>query len=209
MRKHKSEIGICQERHEPRQETRKPFCGKVCLVHSIFTSMKKETLTAKGSDLCLACGLCCKGVFFANTMNPEDYGVHLLRRRVTPSCLLHVDNKCLIYEHPRKSSLCSDYQCHLLKQLRDDVITLESAMRIVAEIVRLYERVAESLRLDSSKPVIKLALEAWENRKEEVSAGRLSKDQVLDIFSFMRLVDQYLKPNKPGHFFHGFRPRRA
>ncbi|MBN2198798.1 MAG: hypothetical protein JW747_03010 [Candidatus Aminicenantes bacterium] len=168
----------------------------------------ENDLKAQGSELCLACGLCCRGVFFVNTIDPEDYGLSPSRRTLPPGtpapprCLLHVDNKCLIYDDPRKPVFCSDWQCHLLKQLLRNAVTLESAKDIVAEITRLYERIARFMPPDGSMPVVKQALEVWKNRKEELSAGRLSGAQLLDISSFLRLVDQYLKPYTPGLLRH-------
>lgn len=166
----------------------------------------EEDLKSKGSELCLACGLCCRGAFFVNTIDPEDYGLYPSRKTLPPGipapprCLLHVDNKCRIYNDPRKPVFCSDWQCLLLKRLMRKAVTLESAKRVIAEIVRLFECVAQSLPPDGSKPVIKKALEAWENRKDEMSSGRLNRAQILNISSFLRLVDQYLKPYTPGLF---------
>jgi len=166
----------------------------------------EEALKAKGSELCLSCGLCCRGAFFVNTIDPEDYGLSPPRKTLPPGkpapprCLLHVDDKCSIYDHPHKPIFCSDWQCGLLKQLTKGAVTLESAKRTVAEITRLYERVARFMPPDGSKPVIKQALESWENRKDEMSSGRLNEPQLLDISSFLHLVDRHLKPFTPGLF---------
>ncbi|OGD27831.1 MAG: hypothetical protein A2Y56_07660 [Candidatus Aminicenantes bacterium RBG_13_63_10] len=167
------------------------------------------------SELCLACGLCCRGVFFVNTIDPENYGLAPPRRSLPPGspapprCLLHVENRCLIYDDPRKPVFCSDWKCLLLKQLLNEAVTFASAKRVVSQVVHLYERVATILRPVCAKPVLKLALEAWENRKEEMSSGRLNGAQLLDICSFLLLVDRHLKPYKPGLFENGGKPPRA
>jgi hypothetical protein len=148
-------------------------------------------------------------VFFVNTIDPADYGLRPSRKALPPgspappACLLHRDNRCSIYDHPRKPVFCSDWKCLLLERLEDGAVAFESALRTVAEINQLHEKVALILPAESSRPVLKVALEAWENKKIVMSSGRLTGPQLLVISSFLRLVDDYLKPYKPGLFRKG------
>lgn len=166
----------------------------------------EKALAAAGSKLCLACGLCCRGAFFVNTIDPKEFGFDRpsrtgpSRKQSPPGCRLHIDNKCAIYNHPRKPIFCSEWECRLLKKLKAGEVSLESAMRAVTRIVRLYEKVALSVPSDNAQPVFKQALEVWEKHKESGTLDGLKIDQILDIVSFLRLADRYIKPNTPGLF---------
>lgn len=104
-----------------------------------------------GQALCLACGLCCKGVWFAHVaLEPDEIdrarqaGLHLetLGEKVIfhQPCVLHQDNKCSAYGTWRPAT-CVKFRCALLEDYESGQISLERATTHVASARALADRV--------------------------------------------------------------------
>lgn len=95
-----------------------------------------------GSDLCLACGICCKGAMHvAVDVRAEDAPTaSRLGLTLTPlgdgftfplPCPLHQDDRCSVYlERP---PTCEGYKCALLSKYEAGAVSLDDGLAIVRE----------------------------------------------------------------------------
>lgn len=97
-----------------------------------------------GSDLCLECGRCCRGVYFKSkklqygdridlfdvTYTPKYEGDFVLSPN-SPCEQLNPDNSCKIYEdRPR---VCINFQCVILKRYIAEDVDLDTALNMLEE----------------------------------------------------------------------------
>ena len=156
-----------------------------------------------GSQLCLACGICCQGVLFYQDNNPKNYTIELGqytpddRNPLLPlTCLLFRDGRCIIHEDPKRPPCCRDCQCLLLKRLLQNEISLEESKRIIEGIRTLINKIINQLpQTDRSKPLIYLISDTRNSIQQELSFGNQSNiDFFFDLVSFQRLLNQYIFP---------------
>ncbi|MBI5543678.1 MAG: YkgJ family cysteine cluster protein [Deltaproteobacteria bacterium] len=94
-------------------------------------------------ELCVACGICCRGAFFRYALlSDEEVGrLHALgiptatrrngQKAIRLGCAALRGTACTLYEvRPR---VCHAYFCQLAFRLRDGLVTPEAARQIVAE----------------------------------------------------------------------------
>jgi hypothetical protein len=112
---------------------------------------------AVGSDLCLACGLCCNGVLFRDVeLRPGDNETVLcsvgavVRRLKTktsvpqPCPALCQDNRCQVYaERPQR---CREFECALLKRVLTGAVPANHALRTIRTARQRSEKVRRLLR---------------------------------------------------------------
>ncbi|MFT4616063.1 MAG: Fe-S-cluster containining protein [Ilumatobacter sp.] len=94
-----------------------------------------------GSELCVACGICCDGILFSSVTitDPSEaervralrIPVHVVDERhfFDQPCSALGDNGCSIYTE--RPLLCHAYRCLLLKQVDAGTMPLANALRIV------------------------------------------------------------------------------
>jgi len=112
-----------------------------------------------GSDLCLACGLCCDGTLFARVpLGSEEAGpARALGLAVTEGaqgasfaqpCPLFREGCCSVYG--RTPQPCVRFRCRLLDRFLAGAVPLEEGLRIVARARNLRDGLRERLasRLD-------------------------------------------------------------
>jgi Fe-S-cluster containining protein len=110
-------------------------------------------MSASGSVLCRACGLCCNGMLFGGIQLTEDEARRAARLRLPifqeedgPTllfpCPAHV-GACTIYEE--RPSVCRSYNCQLVNQLDQGDIDLESALLRVERLRALAEAIRPHL----------------------------------------------------------------
>ena len=99
-----------------------------------------------GSELCVACGICCDGILFSSVTitDPSEaervralrIPVHVVDERhfFDQPCSALGDNGCSIYTE--RPLLCHAYRCLLLKQVDAGTMALADALRIVEEARR-------------------------------------------------------------------------
>lgn len=121
----------------------------------------EHSRAAEATALCKACGLCCTGHLFswvrlkAPELNRlEKLGVTVIRsdprqRGFLQPCPLW-NGECTIYNSLDYPSGCTSYNCKLLRELLDESIPLQKALRVVKKTKeRIHE--VESLLPDSTE----------------------------------------------------------
>ena len=112
-----------------------------------MNTQEEQIVRSEGAQLCLHCGLCCKGYFHSQAIinNEEDLN---LAKNMGASIVEYTDNKqyfqlpcpkfnekCSIY--PYRPSVCENHQCDLLKRVLEGEIGLEKAINISSEMKKL------------------------------------------------------------------------
>lgn len=99
----------------------------------------------EGQQLCLACGMCCSGDLYKNSwLDAEE--VEPARRLGLPivdnsqckkafqqPCPKHIGDRCTVYNDERKPTVCSSYQCKLLKRYLHGDVELEESLGYVRQ----------------------------------------------------------------------------
>lgn len=117
-----------------------------------------------GSELCVACGLCCKGVLHDHApLQPQEKEVAarlrlpIYRGRIdydafSLPCPHHQNDRCSVY--PDRPKVCGDYQCDLLKRYREGTISLDEALDVVKRATGLRTRIHDYMgAADPSKRI--------------------------------------------------------
>jgi hypothetical protein len=107
-------------------------------------------------QLCLACGLCCNGVLFAdvelqkgdNAGRLNDLGMALnkkgMKRMFAQPCRCFDGKLCRIYaDRPKR---CATFECGLLKRFQSGEMTAPAALKRIADAKKLAEKVRQLLR---------------------------------------------------------------
>lgn len=166
----------------------------------------------EATELCKACGLCCSGHLFswvrlkAIELTPlERLGVRVIRndprqRGFLQPCPMWTGT-CKIYDSHHYPSGCRSYNCKLLRELLDESVELDQALRVVkqaktkirgvekvlptSEQISFRERLVEGLEQDKSAPEF-----------------RAEANNLLDYFDKQFGVNDFLdmraKEGKPG-----------
>ena len=110
-------------------------------------------MSTPGSTLCRACGFCCDGTLFGGIRLSEDEArspalvrLPILQAEDGPTllfpCPAHAGT-CTIYEE--RPAVCRAYNCHLIDQLEQGDIDLESALLRVERLRSLAEAIRPHL----------------------------------------------------------------
>lgn len=117
--------------------------------------LKGQKTSVKGdSELCLACGICCRGVLHTYAVIQPDEIDQVLGLGLEPMmrgdrngfllpCPLFTGNCCPVYAN--RLSPCRGYRCALLKKYGKNDITLDQALLIVKITKELLSDVIEHL----------------------------------------------------------------
>ena len=94
-----------------------------------------------GSELCLACGLCCSGALYATVTVHSEHVESVRTLGLTVEkigdgtftfrqpCPLHEHDRCSAY--PNHPPSCQGYRCALLRKYEAGDVTLERGLKIV------------------------------------------------------------------------------
>jgi len=116
--------------------------------------MTQASQARNGSDLCLACGLCCHGVLHNHAElqgdeieKAEGLGLEIEReadRLYFGLPCRHVSGAaCTVYEN--RFATCREYRCGLLNNYLSEQVSREQALSHIAEAKRLLKLVREAL----------------------------------------------------------------
>lgn len=161
-------------------------------------------IESKGSELCLSCGLCCKGAVFnrASLKSDEielanDCGLHYFAAgkgefSFCLPCNLYQNNKCSIYLN--RPAACRRYRCDLLKRLANGDIDLEESEIIIFQAKSLMDSInKQMINTEQSgnfrQRIIKLLDLQYKNPMIYKDSNALLKD----IESFYVILHRYIE----------------
>ena len=144
---------------------------------------KGHDMLLRGSALCLACGLCCKGVLhdhaglldgetqLANELGLTPYTKKNDYQAFALPCPRHKNGKCSVYG--QRPQVCSHYQCDLLKKYLKGRIDFEESIALVKKTKDLVDATYQYLcGADLSRRIWQQVQEFWEQHLD----GRGSRE---------------------------------
>lgn len=161
----------------------------------------------RGSELCVACGLCCKGAMFEEVyVNPEEVesvravGLGLVTdaRSHLPfiplPCASHSQGKCTIYA--QRFYRCKMYKCKLLENYQQGQIGFELASSNILKCSRLYEKLRKELGLKENQIFWQSLREVWKQCPEGGSGVEFRRTHAVLLLETLALIQLLGK-----HFF--------
>lgn len=151
------------------------------------------------SSLCLGCGLCCEGVLYSRALIQPDeiesvralgLTVETLRGRhdFLQPCPLCQDHRCLIYTATRPS-ICSAYQCALLKKYAAGELTYEQGAQIIQRARELYADVIAQLPPGYSfQQLRREQRQAWDSGRGVFGSLELRQEHAALLLALAKLV---------------------
>ncbi len=124
-----------------------------CYLAASLSALESSGSTAE--DLCLACGLCCNGVLFADVkLQPDDDAGQLealdlpLSKgagavRCSQPCAAYDGYRCGVYAH--RPRYCREFECLLLKSTKTGRTSSEAASRVIRTARERADRVRSLL----------------------------------------------------------------
>jgi len=117
--------------------------------------MLNDQPAPNGSNLCLACALCCDGSLFtkAHLQREEQATATSLELKVHPNgdkfafylpCHLLENKACTIYKDPKRPQVCGGFQCKLLKRYYAGEVDLDTALKTVQSARNLLAELQQS-----------------------------------------------------------------
>jgi hypothetical protein len=157
-------------------------------------------LDLKGSKLCLSCGMCCQGILFYQTLDPQPFAISPEPRNpILPlACRLFSfsRNNCLIYHDTRHPLDCCNYRCQLLKELLKNDMTLDQAQLKIKNIKNLLDKILVQIsHTDPPIPVYLRIQGVFNTLQRELDSGNRSHLELfLDIIWLRFLLSRHLAP---------------
>lgn len=144
--------------------------------------------------LCLACGLCCNGVIFADVQlqRGENSGplhkLGVLKRNATKlpqPCSMHDGCRCAIYSERPK--YCQQFECLLLQNANEGRATEGEALRVIKDARKKAARVQELLaELGDDNATVALS-KRFQSMRRQMESGRGDAEQI-EIFGLLTLA---------------------
>lgn len=163
-----------------------------------------RTEVQRGSELCLACGICCRGILHTHAVIQPDeidqvltLGLKAMNFADGPGfplpCPLFAENFCPVYAN--RLSPCSGYRCALLKKYEKNDITLDQALLIVKVTKELLSDVIEHLPPGYSFAHLQKAIQGIKDTEENLlGSDALLQDNSIFFLKLGTLMF-YLKEN--------------
>lgn len=145
--------------------------------------------------LCLACGLCCNGVLFADVQlqsgdKPEalkqlGLPIRMATDKFPQPCTAFVDCRCRIYANRPKH--CRQFECLLLKETGAGTVTVDSALRTIRQAKNRATKV-EKLLQQLGDTDTRLALsKRFQKMKRRIESEPVT-EQTADLFGELTLA---------------------
>ncbi|MBZ0096746.1 MAG: YkgJ family cysteine cluster protein [Sulfuricella sp.] len=162
-----------------------------------------------GQDLCLACGLCCQGVWFRHVGVDPDEAKLAQQAGLTlefsgkdttfqQPCVLHQNNQCSAYNAWRPKA-CACFRCALLDHYTEGQLSLGEAIVHVNAVKALAGRVrgemADFRGVLSSEFNAQLTAQSLESNNDQKS---LPPEIELDAVSLIFYYKKYFKKKHDG-----------
>ena len=165
-----------------------------------------EVAASPGTTLCKSCGLCCTGHLFVWTKlraaeldSIQSLGLNVLRepnqRGFNQPCPLW-DEVCTIYETPNYPRFCHTYKCKLLKQVLDEVTSLQTALNVVQQAKSLIDDLDMALP-NTAIPNFRERLVAYLEQNSVDSDIQQKAKELLGVFESQFGVNDLIDSQKP------------
>ncbi|MCE7992693.1 MAG: YkgJ family cysteine cluster protein [Roseivirga sp.] len=152
------------------------------------------------SDLCIKCGACCDGTAFGQVPLEDtdlvdvSMGMNLLeaggKRVLKQPCAAHINNTCTIYS--QRPSICSDYECKLLKEYMDGEVSVYNAHEAIDRLKSLKREIEMLLKTAGTEnDRDDIHLKMWSLEKEALT--RLTIEQFHNLHRPLLLKYEVLK----------------
>jgi len=115
--------------------------------------------------ICVKCGLCCDGTLFLHAhLDPDEMAKgdlpgwiegHIISKEGKEYFTLpcgYFCEKCTIYDRKR-AKVCSSFRCQLLKDFAEGKVTMDDALEVVREAMKMRTELLEQYRIISGKSV--------------------------------------------------------
>jgi len=140
--------------------------------------------------------MCCQGILFYQQLDSRPFAISPEPRNPLFPSACHLfsfsQNKCLIYEDPRRPLICRNYQCHLVKRLQQNKLSFEQAQSKIDNIKTLLTKIL--VQIPQSDPTIPLYLPIQrisDALQQELESGdRSNLELFLDINWLMLLINR-------------------
>lgn len=159
----------------------------------------------EGQELCLACGLCCTGVWFSHVnLEPEEVDparhagleVEIVdgQPRSPQSCALHRDGSCSGYGKWRPAA-CVAFRCQLLDEFEKGRWSFDQALGHVKAVQAMAEQLRFELGEKSRGLLGKRFLMRVAGQADGAPPGSAcSPAAQLDAFALNRYYEKYFRP---------------
>ncbi len=164
-------------------------------------------IESNGQTLCMACGLCCRGVWFSHVdvdademATAQDAGLTVTidekgQAQFQQPCVLYHNNRCSAYGKWRPKT-CVEYQCALLKKSGDGTISFASALAYAKAARALADQVGPEIM--STKGGLRGAefakrLARQPNDSGQTTHSELSPATKLDAVALLMYYGKYFK----------------
>ena len=115
-----------------------------------------EERILQGSELCISCGLCCRGILhFHGVLQPNEVepisklGLICVEKEggmvFQLPCPCYLDARCSVY--PNRPAACIGYRCKLLKRFLKNEIDLGASKQLVVDVKALLSVIQQRLQL--------------------------------------------------------------
>ena len=168
-----------------------------------------EPLLNPGSQLCVACGLCCEGALHdLAVLRPDEIPLAFsLGMTVTETdgqvdfqlpCHLLKNGCCTVYS--RRPSPCSGYRCQLLKSLEVGAIDLEEGLDKVRNAHALVRIVRDLLPQEMTLPEARtLARAASKESAPAANEAKLTMGKIkLQVTALILYLDKHFRNKREG-----------
>lgn len=168
--------------------------------------------------LCLACGLCCNGVIFADVQLQDGDDATQLRtlglrlkgsalrnprsefKKFSQPCAAHDGCRCHIYS--ARPKYCREFECALLKKVFSRHVQPDAALRVIQSAKQRAERVRKLLRqlgdVDESRPLS----QRFRRTRKRIEAGVID-EETSDLFGQLTLAVHDLNVCLSQNFYPG------
>lgn len=161
-------------------------------------------IESKGSELCLSCGLCCKGIIFNRAaLKPDELkfakgtGLNYFTERKGKyafrlPCHLYRNGRCSAYLN--RLDACKRYQCKLLKRLMKGEIDIEESRMIILQAKSLMSLIDKQIDdTETSTDFRQKIARALDLQYKNITIYSCSGVLLKDIESFYVILHRFIE----------------
>lgn len=158
----------------------------------------------KFNELCLSCGLCCRGAIFhrasldadeislAKSIGLRYFSFGKKDFAFSLPCHKYSNDKCSVYLN--RPGACRRYRCKILRQLINGEVNLEQSRTIVLQARKLLNSIDEETNMEQSGDPMQRIVRFMDLRyKNSIACKNPEKDLLKDIGSFFAILQRYFE----------------